>query len=446
MADFRGKRVVVMGLGRFGGGVGATRYLVGQGARVLVTDMAPQETLRPSLADVADLPLEYRLGEHRESDFTSSDLIVVSPAVDRRDNHFLRAAASAGVAITSEIRLLTSRLPNRDRTIGVTGTAGKSTVTSMVGHVLGKKLSDGRNRRVHVGGNLGGSLLTTLDQIRPDHWVVLELSSFMLEGLAEDRWSPHIAVVTNIMPNPLDRHRTFEEYVQAKQAILRHQNDRDIAFLGDTVQGWPTAGRTRAVATPSDRQLPLLIPGVHNQCNAHMALSVCREILESQDDFTGALEDFAGLPHRLQLVAEHGNVRYFNDSKSTTPESAMLALRSFPSGIIHVILGGYDKHSDLNPLTQLAVERCRVVYTVGATGEPIASACERAGGRAVVVRCGTVENAVSQSVGRVHRGDVVLFSPACASWDQFENFEAHGSAFVDAVLQCTGAEVSPPGG
>ena len=240
MSDsFEGQRVTVMGLGRFGGGVGVARFLAKRGADVLVTDLSPPDKLADSIAKLQPLidagQVTLRLGEHNVSDFTTCDCVVVNPAVPP-NNRFLRAAHAAGIPITTEIRLLVERLPNRLRTIGVTGSAGKSTVTAMIGHVLEKEFAgEGestpsrqdaktprKKRKVWVGGNIGGSLLEKIDEIGEDDWVVLELSSFMLErlrdqpdapGVANEKcrgrgrgWSPHIAVVTNISENHLDWH------------------------------------------------------------------------------------------------------------------------------------------------------------------------------------------------------------------------------------------------
>ena len=518
--NLRGKRVVVMGLGSFGGGVGVTQFLLRQGANVLVTDQNPPEKLADSLAQLAGLPVEFRLGEHRESDFTGADLIVVNPAVKPQGNVFLEAASRADVPLTSEIRLLVARLPNRARTIAITGSAGKSTTTAMIGHILRKAMEDEARRHegtearrgqttqfspfsdgacpasdarcdsnpkseirnpksapsipqsairnpqspsVHLGGNLGGSLLNDLDRIGADDWVVLELSSFMLQGLREDRWSPHIAVITNLSPNHLDWHGTFESYRDAKQAILDFQDEAgDVAILGD---GEPFSPRVKdvrildaAALAARDRDLPpLLVPGPHNRLNAQVAIETCIAAGVPREQAIDALCDFAGLPHRLQLVCERAGVRYFNDSKCTTPQAAMLALQSFDPGIVHIILGGYDKGSDLAPLARFARQHCAAIYTLGATGDAIAAAAENAPLNALesaqsnasapsttcafaspVIRCGTLARALEETVTRIRVGDVVLLSPACASWDQFKNFEERGAAFVAAVLNCTG--------
>jgi UDP-N-acetylmuramoylalanine--D-glutamate ligase len=453
--DLAGKRVVVMGLGRFGGGAGVARFLVSRRARVLVTDLEPRESLTKGLALIAGLPVELRLGEHRVEDFTAADLIVVNPAVDPRQNKFLQAARAAGVATTSEIRLLIAHLPQPRRTIGVTGSAGKSTTTAMIGHILRRALGADR---VFVGGNIGGSLLDRLDQIGPEAWVVLELSSFMLEDAAVggERWSPHIAVLTNLAPNHLDRHGTLAAYAQAKQEIFAHQGPGDHALIGPVPPGLVHPRTTRLVYldgldtyTPQPK-LELLIPGAHNLQNARMALEVAVRAGVDRAMGSAALRDFPGLPHRLQFVPGPPGVRCYDDSKATTPEAAMLALQSFPPHVVHVILGGYDKGSDLVPLAQFAARHCRAVYTIGKTGPVIADACAAArppgplptggtggAGGAEVVRCATLDQAVAAARPRLRPGDVLLLSPACASWDQFENYEQRGDAFAQAASGLT---------
>lgn len=434
MTALKGKRVVVMGLGRFGGGVGVSRFLVEQGAQVLVTDTASEEDLRQSVAQLVGLPIRFRLGGHDEADFRDADLIVVNPAVDPRGNRYLLAAADAGVSTTTEIRLAVERL-NRSRTIGITGTAGKSTTTAMIGHALIEACGEGR---VHVGGNLGGSLLPHLRTIAQDHWVVLELSSFMLETLGE--WSPHIAVVTNLSDNHLDRHETMSAYAAAKQHILSHQAPGDHAVLGDSVASWAslTKGTVTIVASPCE--IDLLIPGRHNRLNAGYARAACLAAGVPAPAVELALRSFAGLPHRLQCVADHNGVRFFNDSKSTTPESARLALDVFEPGTVHAILGGYDKKSDLAPFARYAAERCAAIYTIGQTGPAVAAAAHSVAGHCAIHPCGELDQAVRSAIEQAKAGQVVLLSPACASWDQFEHFEARGRAFAEAVLRYSGGE------
>lgn len=430
-----GQRVLVMGLGQFGGGVGVAKFLAKQGARVLVTDKEKPEKLEQSKAQLAGLDIEFRLGEHITSDFTAADLIVVNPAVNPQKSEHLLAAKNAGIPFTSEIRLLTQRLPNRNRIIGITGSAGKSTTTSMVGHILGTR----NFPSVHLGGNLGGSLLNSLGTIHETDWVVLELSSFMLEGLREDRFAPHIALITNLAPNHLDWHGTLEAYRDAKQALLDFQHEDDIAILGPGADGFTprVAMKNQHVFHHADlsrltRDMPqLLIPGEHNRLNAAMAVEVCVAAGVGRSDALAAVATFTGLPHRLERVHETGGVVYFNDSKCTTPEAAMLALQSFKPGIVHLILGGYDKGSDLAPLAAFAKHHCKAIHTIGTTGPAIAIAAEKATGKAMVFRSETLTRAMHDMKPHLAPGDVVLLSPACASWDQFTNFEARGAAFIE---------------
>jgi UDP-N-acetylmuramoylalanine--D-glutamate ligase len=437
MDRLEGARVTVMGLGRFGGGEGVVRWLAGRGAEVLLTDLAGPDALAVPLARIRDLVeagrVRLRLGEHNISDFTTCDLVVANPAVPRPwDNRFLRAARAAGIPVTTEIRLAVERLPDRDRVIGVTGTVGKSTTAAMIHHALTAMAPAGSL----LGGNIGGSLLDTLDHAAdPRRWIVLELSSFMLHWLAP--WSPAIAVVTNFSPNHLDWHGTLEHYRASKQAILASQRPGDVAVLGPSVGDWPTGPGVRRIEIPAGDAVPALaVPGLHNALNAAVAARVCEEALgrDPIDADRGPqrarvedqLRSFRGLPHRLESIGERGGRRFYNDSKSTTPEAALLAVRAFaePPGPgvdrVHLIAGGYDKGADLAPVAALAGQLAGL-YAIGATGPALA----RAGG----LWCGTLEAALHAAWDRSRPGDVILLSPACASWDQFTNFEARGEAF-----------------
>ena len=440
--DFSGQRIVVMGLGQFGGGIGVARFLARSGADVLVTDLKPAGQLQASVAALEHScdsgQIHYRLGEHLISDFNSADLVVVNPAVNPKHNRYCAAARSAGVPLTSEVRLAVQNLPNRRRTIGVTGTAGKSTVVAMIGHVIRKCLG---SQCVHVGGNIGGSLLDSIDQIQRDHWIVLELSSFMLEGLDEDRWSPGVAVVTNLAPNHLDWHGNLDAYVLSKQAILRYQKPQDQAVLGKDLVHWRTnPGVHRIVLDRDDYQVDSPMPGPHNRTNTMFAMTVGEAIAIRGDNFARSIVDFPGLKHRIQMVLEHESVRYFNDSKSTTPQAAILAVRCFEPNTVHLIAGGYDKGINLDDLAHCAAERCRGLYTIGDTGDRIANAAKKRSLETPIVRCGTLQRAVDEASQQARPGQVILLSPGCASWDQFDQYEQRGIAFMAAVTQVTGVK------
>lgn len=417
MGHLEGRRVVVMGLGRFGGGTGAVRYLAGRGADVLVTDLADESALAGSLESIGDLvrsgQVSVRLGEHNVSDFTDADLVVANPAIPKPwENRFLRSAAAAGAEVTTELGLLVQQLPSRGRTIAVTGTAGKSTTASMITHLI-----DVAGERVHLGGNIGGSLLGA--RIEATDWVVLEMSSAQLHWI--DGWSPHVAVVTNLSENHVDWHGTLMHYAASKRKILHAQEAGDGALLGAGTEGWALAeGVERIGAHEGEIEVPL--PGTHNQTNARQAAGVCAWLGVGEAD---GLVSFRGLAHRLEFVGAAAGVRFFNDSKSTTPEATALAVDAFKENV-RLIAGGYDKQIDLAALIE-AGKRCASVHAIGATAGELAGAGAAANG--------TLEAAFADAATRAAPGDVVLLSPGCASWDQFANYEERGACFRRLVEQ-----------
>ncbi len=435
MRGFDGARVTVMGLGRFGGGVGVARWLADQGADVLVTDLEPENRLHASVPALSGLiqagQVRLRLGEHNVSDFTTCHLVVANPAVPTPwDNRFLRAARAAGVPVTTEITLLAERLPARERVIGVTGTVGKSTTAAMIAAGL-----RAAGRPVALGGNIGGSLLADLDALDPTSWIVLELSSAMLHWLAEARWSPGFAAVTGFAPNHADWHGTVDHYEASKRNILAFQRPGDTCILGPSVHGWASApGVRRTLVDASARVAGLRVPGAHNAANAAVALAACAAAGADRDACERGIRAFEGLPHRLQAVCEAsvpgGVIRFFNDSKATTPEATLVAIDAVRTlGPVHLIAGGYDKGIDLSPVARIA-HGLAGLYTIGATGDALARA---APGNAE--SCGTLDAAVARAFERARPGDTVLLSPGCASWDQFENYERRGEAFCRLVRE-----------
>ena len=503
--SFAGKRVVVMGLGRFGGGVGAVRWLAEQSARVLVTDLACAADLADPLDAIRDLldagRVELRLGGHDTADFRGVDLVVVSPAVVKPwENPFILTAVESGARITTEIRLLVERLPRRGRVIGVTGTAGKSTTAAMIAHILrsvcapapqsperkrgvaadpangrdarstdatnGRDARSTGGARVWLGGNIGGSLLPRAAEIGPDDWVVLELSSAMLYWLGdwfvgrtdEAGFSPHVAVVTNITPNHLDWHGDFAQYAACKANITAFQSSGDRVVGGD-------AGADGPRTINADKIEPLAVIGAHNHRNAALAVAGVTGALAARgvDDrgrAARALVTFSGLPHRLQRVAEaprdHGVIRAFNDSKCTTPEAAALAVRAFDESSVNSGTGVSPVEKSVLPVYLIAggydkgvdlspmiaeAARCRAVYTIGATGSTITRLVRDAGGRAE--ECSTLDRAVARALAAAGPGDVILLSPGCASWGQFTNYEERGRRFTNLVRAGLGLGPAP---
>jgi UDP-N-acetylmuramoylalanine--D-glutamate ligase len=430
--DFRNKRITVAGLGRFGGGIGVARWLVQQGAKVLVTDQAAAEKLAGSVKQLEGLPIELRLGEHQEGDFTSADLVVTSPAIPPT-NPFLKAATDAGVPITTEILLFIERCPART-IVGVTGTKGKSTTTKLLSLMLASRF------KVWTGGNIGGSLLFDLPQIEPGHLVVLELSSYMLEHIRPMRWSPQVALVTMVGVDHIEWHGSAEAYVEAKKNIVRFQKPDDIAVVSEqneTSASFADVTKARLVryGLRDRRPFALTIPGKHNQLNAQAAFAAAQALGVSWDHAQAAVRDFPGLPHRLQLVHTSKGIRYFNDSIATIPEAAIAALESFPEGKVIQIVGGYDKHLDMRAMCDALAARAKAVLTIGALGPAIAAMVRNAEPQATVQECGDLSTAMHAARELASSGDIVLLSTGCASYDQFVNFEQRGDLFTQLATQ-----------
>tara|TARA_X000000368_G_scaffold365769_1_gene312196 strand:+ start:274 stop:1497 length:1224 start_codon:yes stop_codon:yes gene_type:complete len=404
--NFQGKNVTVMGLGRFGGGSSVTKWLLQQGAHVLLTDLENEQELRLELQQIgAHQNLQLVLGEHRIDDFTHADFIVANPAVKIPwENEFLNAAFDSGVTVTTEIELTISAL-HHEQIIGVTGSSGKSTTATMIFEAL---RSGGK--RVHLGGNIGGSLLNSIDIIQSDDFVVLELSSAMLWWLNRtNQWSPHIAVLTTIEPNHLDWHVTEEEYIRCKRLIFDSQSADDVSITQDIDSTF----------------LNLQVLGKHNQRNAATAFLVAMELGVDAKLARKGIEDFCGLPHRLQKVGK----QFYNDSKSTTPIATKLAIDSFPDASkIHIIVGGYDKQVDLQLLADQST-RVASMHAIGATAKKI---CRLAPVDSVQVHP-NLSQAVQAILRILKKDEFLVLSPGCASWDQYVNYEERGQQFCELI-------------
>ncbi len=452
--DFAGKRVLIMGLGRFGGGVGVTRWLCDQGASVTVTDLATEDDLAESLIALDGYDVSYHLGGHREDDLEVCDLLVVNPAVNKHKSEYFRKAKELGIPWTSEMNLFLERC--RGQIVGVTGSVGKSTTTAMIGDILQAAANhhDWSYGNVWLGGNIGKSLLEDLPDIAERDVVVLELSSFQLEDAAEIGRSPNVAVVTNIRENHLDRHGTLEAYAAAKATILKYQSSDDWLIVPfdsgvdllpsgweDKLRLWrfgvdPETNRVRwerpgeAGRKTETIDVSLSIPGRHNLENAAAALAAARVLGVGDKDSLNVLRDFRGLPHRLELVCERDGIRYYNDSKATTPEAAMTSLRAFDCGVV-VLVGGSDKGTSFDALGRALAERAKGVVCMGDTGPTIAAAlrASRSGDEPAATTVESFEEGMDAARAMASPGDVILLSPGCASFDWFRNYEERGELF-----------------
>jgi len=447
------KKVLIMGLGRFGGGLDGARFASQAGARVVVTDLAAQERLGDSVEQLRELEnVELHLGRHEPDDFATADIVVVNPAVPP-NNEFLQIARKHDKLITSQIELFFQMCSAQ--TVGITGANGKSTTTALTAHLLEKAKPAGDRgayENVWLGGNIGNRpLLASLDQIGPRDVVVLELSSFQLEQLAQIQAAPHVALLTNLTPNHLDRHGTFEAYCAAKENIFRFQQVREdarpvsIFNAEDPIamrwyDKYAQQGGRRCVKYSADEVSDEIregfpLPGRANLSNLAGAITTARQFGVADRAIAAALPDFKSLPHRLELVTIKNGVRWYNDSIATTPQSAIVALEAFDEPKI-IIAGGYDKKLPFDELGQKIARRAKAAVLMGQTADKIASAIRAAlpdPSQLPIERASSLAQAVDIAGRLADPGDVVLLSPACASYDMFDNFQQRGRMFADLV-------------
>lgn len=454
--EFKNKKITVMGLGLFGGGVGVAQFLARQGARVTVTDLRNTAELSSSIKQLEGLPISYKLGGHSEEDFTNADMVVVNPAVPK-NSKFIQIARNNHIQIDTEMNIFFKLCPAP--IIGITGSNGKSTTTTLTGKIL-----EETPRKTWIGGNIGKSLLGYLEEMKPADIVVLELSSFQLEELNHTGKSPHISIVTNISPNHLDRHADMDEYIQAKKAIILHQDSEDYAILNyddpelrrweKDCKGhvlWYSSNHTLANGTfvksndivismnGHNTAIPCVssvkIPGIHNLQNVLAASCAAYLAGARAQHIEKAITTFAGLEHRLEFVREVNSVRYYNDSKATTPESSIAAIMAFQTQVI-LIAGGYDKGSNFSEFAGVCAQHTKAVVLIGKTAGKIQELILKKKGTKEtpsIFLQKTFEEAFRQANSRAKAGDVVLLSPACASYDMFLNYEERGRQFKDMV-------------
>lgn len=473
--DLSGKRVLVFGLGVHGGGLGVARWLVKQGARVTVTDLKRAEELQPSLDALHGLPIEYVLGEHREQDFADADLIVRNPAVPR-ESTWLKIAQAHNVPVEMEMGLFIDRLPRgAAQVIGVTGTKGKTTTALMVGEIL-KRV----NPKTVVAGNLRVSALELLDQIDAGTPVVLELSSWQLEALVPLKVSPHIAAITNISADHLNRYRDMDDYVQSKATIFQYQQPGDFVVLnfddklltrlaprafgklvwtsarrvlneGAYQEGeslvWRWNGTRQKIVNASD----LRVLGEHNIANALTAIALAATWMQDPANsgdavnvqaIAAALSDFNGVEHRQELVRVVGGVRYVNDTTATAPAAAIAAIEAFAPGAQNVVLiaGGADKALEFDEMAGEIARRVKyLILLEGTATDRLVSAVQAAGAGAVIAgRFNSLSAAVRHAQSVAGSGDVILLSPGCASFGMFANEFERGAQFKAIVNQLAG--------
>ena len=449
--NLRGARVTVIGLGIEG--LDLVRFAAAEGAQVTVSDRRQLEELGDALDALAgtieEFDVRLSLGANRPEDATNADVVLVSQGVPS-DNTAVAAATAAGIPVTTMLGLFLERCPVP--VAGITGSAGKTTTTALVASMLQDE------GLPHVmGGNIGIGLLSLLPEIAPETRVVVEMSHTQLQRV---QVSPHVACVTNVTPNHLDRF-SWQDYIGLKRRIVQFQGPEDIAVLnldnaithgfgadtparvigtslrgeldgdGVALQGDTVVRVRNGVRDEVIQQNEMALRGRHNVENLLSAVAVASELGVGLEAMRATARSFTGVPHRLEPVATVGGVVYINDSIATAPERTLAGLRAFEQPVV-LLLGGREKKLPVGEMAREAATRCRAVVAFGADGDLFADAAREAG-VASVERVQTVDEAVRAAHRLAQPGDAVLFSPAATSFDQYRNFEIRGAAFRAAV-------------
>jgi UDP-N-acetylmuramoylalanine--D-glutamate ligase len=456
MMELKGKKVLVVGLGK--SGLAAALFLRKRGAQVTVSDVRSAEALAKDIPALLDEGIMVETGGHGLLTFRRQDLIVVSPGVPLNTPE-LAQVKSFGLQVIGELELAARFL--KGKTVAITGSNGKTTTTALVGEILEKA-----GIPTLVGGNIGVPVVALIDQSTDETWSVLEVSSFQLEST--ERFHPEIAVILNITPDHLDRHGSFENYALAKERIFAAQHEGDAVVLNaDNARAAQAAARSVAKVyffsvehsvlrgawveegyvvfrpgkdEPIEKIMPLSgipLKGAHNVENVLAAVCAARLTGATAEQIRPAVESFQAVEHRLEYVATINGVEFYNDSKATNVDATLKAVSSFSSGI-HLILGGKDKNSDYTQMAQLLRARVRAVYTIGSAAAKIESQLR---GVVSILSCETLDKAVSAAGSAARPGEVVLLAPACSSFDQFENYEQRGKVFKELVSERRGWKV-----
>ena len=445
--ELRKKRVLVVGLARTG--IATARFCAAREAQVTATETRSEQELGDVPAKLREVGVALELGGHTETTFLAQDLIIPSPGVPA-DDPFLAMARKKGITIWSEIELAYRFMEGK--LIGITGSNGKTTTTTLLHHIL-----QSAGMEAILAGNVGTPMISCVDAMHGGTVTVAELSSFQLE--LTDTFRPNVAVLLNLTPDHLDRHKTMEAYAAAKARIFEKQTELDAAVLNEddppTVQRAPKKpqlfwfsrkqtvkqgaclrGQDIALMHEGKEELvmganEIPLVGAHNLENVLAAVTAARLAGADAASIARGVRSFAGVEHRLEFVAEISGVRYFNDSKATNVDATIKALDAFPGRIV-IILGGKDKGSNYTVLQQPLREKAILALLIGAAADKIE---KEIAGSVAIERAGTMQRAVEIAWHAAQPGDVVLLAPACASFDQFRNYEERGRLFKDLVRQ-----------
>jgi len=453
MLDFqnlKNKKVTVMGLGLLGGGVETVRWLIKKGANILVTDLKKKSQLKESLNKLKDFSIKYVLGEHCKKDFCGADLVIKNPAVPK-ESEFLKIARQNNIPIESDLSIFFRLF--KGKIIGIAGTKGKSTTTTLISEIFKKA-----KKKFIFGGNIGQSPLIYLD--KNYHLAVLEISSWQLEDMIHLKKSPNIAIVTTIFPDHLDRHKNFKEYIKAEKIIFKFQSQKDILILNYDNQitrefakeakskvfyfsqknlshkkGLFIKGKKIFFRDQKEKEI-LSLDEIKNKQNLGNTLAAILTACLSDVSpkiIKKVLKDFKGLPNRLELIRVAYRVKYYNDTTATIPEATINALFSFPAKKIILISGGADKKLNFKKFAQEVKKRCKAVILLPGTATKKIEKELLVIGYKLLVKVRNMKEAVSQASKIAKSGEIVLLSPGCASFGIFQNAYERAKEFIKAV-------------
>jgi len=433
----------VMGLGLHGGGEGAARFFTKQGAKVLVTDLRARKELKESIKKLQGYSIKYVLGKHRTEDFKNADLIIKNPAVPK-DSKYLKIAIKNKVPIETDIGLFFELCPWQ-KIIGITGTKGKSTTVTLIAKLLKTRY------KVILAGNIRASALEELPRITKNTIVVLELSSWQLEDLKKHKKSPHIAIITNIMPDHLNRHKGMRDYIEAKKLIFKFQKPEDLLILNKddkVVRGFAKETKAQVIFYSKKQAVRYLkhtkLLGEHNLSNISAAATVAKLFKIPSLSIKKILENFKGIEGRLEFVRAIKGVKYYNDTTATTPEATIAALKSFnpaAAGQANIILisGGTDKNLDFKKLAEEISKRVKsLILLPGTATRKIEKAIRPR--QFSIIKVNSMKHAVNEASERAGKGDIVLLSPGCASFGLFQHEFDRGKQFQIKVLDLFGTD------
>lgn len=427
---FNGKKILIMGLGLHGGGVGVAKFFCAQKADVLVTDLKSKEQLKESIDKLRNLKINYSLGGHKEANFLAADLIIKNPDVPGT-SPYLEIAKKNNIPVETDVSLFFKL--SGAFIVGVTGTKGKSTTASLIYNLLKAKY-----KRTFLAGNIGVSPLELLPKVKRGDRVVLELSSFELEDLKQ---SPNIAVITNIMPDHLNRYGSMAEYIESKKTIFKYQKNKDFLILNNddpVVRKFAKEAPSKIIFFSSSDKPKIedsKLFGEHNLSNLSAAIEVAKLLEVPSKTIERILKSFKGVPSRQEFIKEIGGVKYFNDTAATMPEAAIVAIKTFlekfPDSRLILICGGMDKGLQYHELARIIKERVDELIMLPGTGsdkiEAGLSNYER------VHKVMSMQSAVKTAQKLSEKGDVIILSPGAASFNLFKNEFDRGKQFIDAV-------------